>query len=231
MSESNSDLAVVVDVADDGLSYMRERLALGRGMAEALLRSWKSGRGKVRAVLPLGVPQAHARRFSWATSPDLPAFRPIAVTDTAGVRRVVVPKPDVDLWLAHTIARHLEEVRSAVCVFEDALSVASDPETAWMKGTTRVFSGDTVLLWLDSQRRDRSAIDATIDRAVSWLTIGVLSSEAGVATASGSEIAPSGLETLCDRADQVIVGAFDGEGLLVWSQEPATSRSPDNHSP
>jgi hypothetical protein len=197
----------------EGLAYLEEQLASGRGLSTRLLAHIKARRGLVRTWLPVGIDEkAKARLHTGGVMPE-----GVMYEITGGRMAEVLSLDDV---LIDRIVRFLQERDNAVVVFEHALASASDP---WItQARSRVLtSGDEVYHLLVRQDRDRHAIQAAIReaRAIPEF-IGVMTETAGpLASGHGEQLSAADLDALADRCTDIICGAYDLEGFIVWTED------------
>jgi hypothetical protein len=63
-----------------------------------------------------------------------------------------------------------------------------------------------------------SKIERTIRMARSWLFIGVMSGMTEAISANEPSLSEDDLMSLAEEAEGIIVGAYDGEGFLLWTK-------------
>jgi hypothetical protein len=109
-------------------------------------------------------------------------------------------------WVVRFITQFLHEDSDHVALFEDVLARAADPTLA-KAGTPHMVIGDQVFPIVRADDADASSVVAALTDAWSWRLVGVLT----VSAAPAEER----LADLVARSSHVVVGAWDGEGLLV----------------
>ena len=181
------------------IAYLRANLESGHALARHLL-ALPLDAGSVAATLPADAPDPAFSRF-----------------DAGGVTHRAATEPE----LAALVLGHLRQGGGRVAVFEDALSRRGDPVLA-KQGGRYAFVGDEVYHVL-LPGDDGGQVIAAARRATSFSFIGVLTSTPGDGLAGGQELSPERVEALARRAEHVLVGAYDGEGVLVWSRADSPS--------
>jgi hypothetical protein len=88
------------------------------------------------------------------------------------------------------------------------------------------FMGDEVFFSLLHEDADTSRVLDTIRRVGDYPFIGVLSSipNDGIGLEHGEELDEDMLEALVSGMDHLVVGAFDGEGFVIWSTNELMAR-------
>lgn len=109
------------------------------------------------------------------------------------------------------IQRYLQEGDDRLALFEDAAASAEDLAQTGSKSPYAVIDGNAFPL-LISGNHDRSEVEDLILESYSWRLVGILTT--WTVKPQGHELGSS-LEELVARSQQVIVGAWDGEGLIV----------------
>jgi hypothetical protein len=176
------------------VAWIRARLESGNTLAKRLLALPLDG-GSVAATLPPDAPDTAFARF-----------------DAGGVTRRAATEPEV----AELVAGYLRQGGGRCAVFEDALSRRGDPVLA-KQGGRYAWVGDEVYhLLLPGD--DRAQVTAALRRATSFSFLGVLAASGGGELRAGQDLAPGALDALARAADHLLVGAYDGEGVLVWSR-------------
>jgi hypothetical protein len=130
----------------------------------------------------------------------------------------MVPIPNTSAILATIISEHLVATSSRVCVFEDANTRPSDPVFHRIKTPVFTFENE-VYHFARGGAADSGEIQQLIRAASSWLVIGVLAAlPSGVVLENRSEVPDATLDALASGAEKIIVGAYDGEGYVIWSE-------------
>src|SRR5690349_22612286 len=106
----------------------------------------------------------------------------------------------------------------AVCIFEDALARSDDP---WIScRDTRILTFNDEVYHFLSQNDIAEQIVKTIRRATTaWQTVGLMTYlKPHNRIKDGLEIGVDELQVFADRASKIVVGAYDGEGYLIWGK-------------
>lgn len=109
------------------------------------------------------------------------------------------------------IRQYLQEADDRLALFEDAAANAQDLAQAGSKSPYAVVDGNTFPL-LTSGDHDKSEVEDLILESYSWRLVGILTTWT---VKPQGHVLGSSLEELVSRSQQVIVGAWDGEGLIV----------------
>lgn len=134
--------------------------------------------------------------------------------------------------LAGLTAAFLGGLGHRLAVFEDQAAEPSDP---WLRASPIPYLayGSEVYLFLDSRDRDAikrgddllQAAKDLIRAAKDYRFVGILTEPpkaANTEVVSHTEVSLKVIRQLAAGTHYVIVGAFDGEGALIWSLKPSS---------
>lgn len=127
---------------------------------------------------------------------------------------------DVDIFGVEFVQQFLSQGKNKICIFEDANAEPTDPylqrrpDLPWLGFKNEVYH------ILDSNRNDKKLVNEVIRYAQSWLTIGALTSFPGgfEFQFSTHKIEENVLKILAQNTVSIILGAYDGEGYLIWEK-------------
>lgn len=196
-----------IDLGASGTAYVRECLESGKTFARLLLQSHDLNAGRVFTKLPAGVDNGAAKDFD--SGGKLPDLYPRA-TNLQAV-------PDTDFLLIPKISEFLRGSPVNMCIFEDANAMPTDPFLQSVSTRYSAFQEEVYHL-ICQPDNNGDAISKTLRQAHSWLTIGALTSapqETEICAQRG-DLTLSTLTTLAQRTEVIIVGAYDGEGYVIW---------------
>jgi hypothetical protein len=197
-----------IELGAAGIAYIRECLEAGKTFARLLLQTHDLNMGKAVTKLPASVDDEAAKDFD--SGGKLPELYP----RTTNLQAV----PDSDFLMMPEINRFLSESSANICILEDSLANPTDPFLQSVKTRYSAFQ-DEVYHLICQPDNNSDTISKTLRQAHSWLTIGALTSapeEMGVCAQLG-ELKLSSLTTLAQKAQEIIVGAYDGEGYVIWT--------------
>ena len=190
-----------VPLAREGIEWVRSCVSRGHSLSQALLRSAALSSGSTFACVREGADRARLTDFEHGGIVP-PGQKPASSADGALVSLVMS-----DLLAARRI-----------CVMEDGLAKPSDP---WLRkiGTGQYFLGDDVFHFMVSGRTDEGRILQALRAAKSPPVF------VGAICAIGPQVdlPPAGpvtrdlLDALVSAVVKIFVGAYDGEGYVVWS--------------
>jgi hypothetical protein len=179
----------------EAVKYIRDCLKQGNTLAQRLLQL-PLEEGNVVVPLPATVHEEAYAKF-----------------EVGGV----TSRDKTEALLADFISAYLHGANGRYVIFEDELAQPGDAFLSSSKAQFVTF-GPEVYYFLSSQDSDANGIIATIQRATSYLFIGVLTS-LGTDTdlSSGQAMAADWLSTVVRHTEALLIGAYDGEGVLIWS--------------
>jgi len=199
--------------------YIRDRLADGNALSKALLKLLPIERGQIITCLPPGVVPQSLQDFSTGGKLPTPHTSEWKAAESRGESLLMIPVPSTSAWITSKIREYLREESDHLCVLEDALARPTDPALR-KRATRHTVHGDEVYHILLSQDAQYERVEATLRAATSTLPlIGILSTSEE--TRSGDSLGTLStvlLEALASRAQKILVGAYDGEGYLVWER-------------
>jgi hypothetical protein len=140
----------------------------------------------------------------------------------------MAPTPDTDPILAWIIREYLQANMGRVVVFEDAMATPSDPCMRTVKKTAwRAFDNEVYYIL-----RSRDSVDSKISQAIRDAKsaypglIGAMTAMPEIQSfaIARRKLTLDKLRDLGDRTERIIVGAYDGEGYLIWNK-PSEGKS------
>jgi hypothetical protein len=187
-----------------------------RHLSKFLSENFKFESGTIRTYLPPGVPLETIHQFEFGGK--LP--QPIERIKVAG--GYAVPIPNLDVALVARIQAHLTAYDSAFCIFQNGVLRPNDPALRRLPPTHTLICEDTVCHYLNSSDKDLpDLIGKTIKVARSGgppYLVGCAGKSAPVSSFQGEAIKSETLEEFAQRVDVIFLGAYDGEGFLIWTR-------------
>jgi hypothetical protein len=182
------------------------RHSIGRDAADYIRRQLSAGGVLSSELISVDGPIVDV----WAFLPEPAQRSRILSFSEAGVRGGRESRQA----LANYIAEYLTRRRDNCAVFEDALSRAGDPALA--KGTVPYITcEEQVLHYLCGSGHGREDAERLVLTAKTYRLVGVLSRASAI---HPSQAVDRGLvKELAEAADDVIIGAWDGDAELIWS--------------
>ncbi len=186
----------------EGIEWVSSCLSRGRSFSRTLLRSVTLSSGSPVACVPEGADGTRLTDFEHGGLVP-PGQKAAGSADGA---------------LASLIMRDLLAARR-ICLLEDGLAKPSDP---WLRkaGTEQYFLGDDVFHFMVSGRADEGKVLKVL-RAAKSLPISVgaicgISPQVDLPPAD-RELTQDLLEAFASAVVKIFVGAYDGEGYVVWN--------------
>jgi len=180
----------------EALEYVKMRLKQGHALAKHLAQLPLEG-GSVSVSLPRGTSESARRQLN-----------------VGGIASSSV----TDLATAAFVQRFLENSGGRYAVFEDALARPSDPylhdiDVDYLVAANEVFYS------INASAADEPRIVRIIRRARSHMLVGVLSVlSPEIEFKNRGSIDPLIFRQLAMNAHHILVDAYDGEAILVWSR-------------
>lgn len=177
--------------------YLMEYLQYGHHLDTQLLTQLDLKKGKVTAFLPADVDPEIAQRFS-----------------EGGIARAT----ESESCLVAMIQKCLTNGEGRLCVFEDPLAHPEDPFPAECNAR-RLILGKEVYYYLTPKDLEHIQIRRTIREAEHPnFFLGVMTSipPGNVFPQTVGIITTDEIHVLVERTEKIFVGAYDGEGYLIW---------------
>ena len=210
--------AVRYELDRRAVDYVRHQLAGGRTLSGLLDRRIEREEGSIVTYLPEGLRESDLYELGDGILPDRhPGVQHPQVMMGDGTVWDATLKSNMDEVLGVTLQSHLTAGEDRLCLFEDN-AMSADLLAADDSGVRTGSLGNEVyrlLLPDDADHPDR--VLQTIRRARSWPFVAALTSDpSGPESWSRETLDYRQLETAAQRAEQVLIGAYDGEGFLLW---------------
>ncbi|MGI8588173.1 MAG: hypothetical protein ACR2M0_10875 [Chloroflexia bacterium] len=212
-----------IEFGDEAIVFIRSRLAEGHTLSKYLL-SLSLDDGRVVAHVPVTADDVRSARFvsGGLIERDTSLETTFAGSDGRVFRIVpVTAQPqrlETELELANFIMAYLQRPGSRYAVFEHALAAPGDP---WLRSSTlRYFSYRSELyIFLTKADANVATIIDTIRRSSTYLFTGILTAPTAMPELHSAEtVTEDVLQTLALSSEHILVGAYDGEGELIWSR-------------
>lgn len=211
-----------IELGPEGLKYIRDRLAEGKSLSSYLLETCDLEGGKVTTYLPEGTSDQEAKEFSIGGKLQIPKAPDKYLVTSNGSKWRIERKANTDAYIVGMIRDFLGEEQSC-CLFEDAKSRPTDPRIRPQDKRIRVL-GDEVYYMLDEDDAlDEEKIARTVRDAHSgWHFVCVLTSlpQKKRLEEGGRNLTAEYTKALAGKGVKIVVGAYDGEGYLVWIKPP-----------
>jgi hypothetical protein len=187
-------------LGSDAIQYIRARLKEGNHLSQYVLDHVPLGEGSVSTVLPE------------ATSRDA-----LLNFGAGGVTK----RRDTEPVIVRAISEYLH-APGRVALFEDKLALCGDASLRRSSRSDFATCDSEVYYFLAGPDTTSESIKKAVRFATSYRFVGVLAPLpiAMIGLRKGAEISLSNLEEIAQKADYLLVGAYDGEGDLVWAREP-----------
>ena len=200
--------------------YVRESLSQGHTLARTVLQVLPLSHGQITTFLPPSIAPQSVDDFRAGGKLPTPPSSQWKWGQAHGKSYRMVPVPNTDNELMAEIKNHLMSGENNVCILEDSVVMAGDP--VLQKCVTRyAILGDDVYYLLFHDVAKDEMIFRAIRQARSALPIliGLMAVyKEPKQLGSGGSISLVQLEALVRDALRLFVGAYDGEGYLIWSK-------------
>ncbi len=203
----------------EGVRYIRDRLADGKALGGMLLRTLQLDRGTTFTFLPPGVDERERLKFCQGGKLPQPARPVTRIRAPDGGTWHMTPKPNTRSKLADVIASFIDRDEHRACVFEDETASPDYPYLRTIATPIGTYKED-VYHFVVGPSPDLQLIERTIAHATSWLFIcamTVVPKDMLPLRPGMRQIEFNDLRRLAEGTEQIAVGAYDGEGYVLWS--------------
>lgn len=130
----------------------------------------------------------------------------------------VTARNDTEPLLADFISAYLDGENGRYAIFEDTLAQLGDAFLSSSKTQFVAFETE-IYYFLSSRESNSKTIISVVRQATSHLFIGVLTSLAAENDLHTEQaITLELLTAIVQHAEHILIGAYDGEGVLIWSR-------------
>lgn len=191
---SGSNVVITTTIGPGAVAYIRGCLADGNRLAHKLATLLPLEEGRITAYLPRDShPDPDRLQFGGVTS-----------------------RADTEPKLVQLVAAHLAEGPNSCAVFEDAVARPGDPILSKTGALTFTFDAEVYHL-IVAQTANSGVILRTIRYSTSHSFIGAMSElPQGAIVQPGAAVPEAVLDEIAARTSELVVGAWDQEGALVW---------------
>jgi hypothetical protein len=215
---------MTVDLAERHLppfaiDYVEGCLQDGNALAKAVLEIVPLRQGQVVTCLPKSVIPRSPHDFRTGGKLPPPPVSDWRSTEREGETLLMIPVPTTDDWLVENVKAFLGGGASRICVFEDSLKRVGDPVLREVSTRYATFDKEVyhLLLAADVQREQVLRVIRTARSIPTF--IGVLTEwPSGMPTSPPISLVATTIRALAEATHKLIIGAFDGEGYLIWSK-------------
>lgn len=212
---------------DEAIKYIKEEcLSYGKTLAHCLLKFCHLSDGRVFAYLPPYVNESEAKDFEQGGKTLINADETKFYTAADGSKWMWEPKPTTRESVIPLIRSFLKRYDDSLVVFEDEMEEVGDPPS--VVKTRKFIYGKDVYHFLLSIDRDYERVERTFSysESASSVFVGVMSRGGHLHKLKGNEdsVALQDIENLAQNAEILIIGAYDGEGYLIWEKEQDNQR-------
>jgi hypothetical protein len=207
-----------ITLGTDALDYVRRFLfPRKRQLSRSLREKIELDLGKIKTYLPPTSTREAIHQFEFGGK--LP--QPLERTVVGG--GYTVPIPNLDDALIAKIQAHLSGDDSSLCIFENGVIRPQYPAVNRLPKRLHTFTcEDTVCHYLTANDKDSSdLIRLTIRVARSPAPpylVGCATKLFAVTLYDNGSVPYQDLEKAVESVEQIFLGAYDGEGFLIWAK-------------
>jgi len=198
------------------IDYTRQQLGSGNSLAKFLLEGFDFKTGTVFVLSAVPVSTIQITEFNWGHVPLAEESAQYVTIESQPF--LAYPKANSYELITEVIYSSLQE-SERVCVLENMLASPGDPWLKRAKSRVATHGAEVYHIVAATERLREKIVDAVREAAslpvftgaIGWQPPDPILADAGDATISTGQ-----LRTLAKTADCIFVGAYDGEGYVVW---------------
>jgi len=198
-------------------SFILERLSQGNKLAHEMLESLPLTQGRITTFLPSGVVPQSLEDFATGGKLPTPPTSQWKGSKLRDETLLMIPVPTTDSWVVTKIKEYLLEAKDRVCVLEDALKRPGDAVLGRLSSRYATHDREIYHLLFQEDAKEQRILE-TLRAARSIPTfIGSLSVWKGdPLEVKFGALSISQIKILANSTQKLLVGAYDGEGYLIW---------------
>jgi hypothetical protein len=210
----------------EGTKYVKECLSHGKTLAQNILNSLNLDAGYVVTLLPSDTDPEAAVDFEHGVLPLPPESEWHDSLAENGSKSVWVPIHNMNFYVESIVEAFLHAKEGHVCIIEENLARAGDPALSSRKIRPLIFDSEVYYL-LRGKWVKRTEIEEAIKQshtipyfigALTFLPKGINFLK------SDGFLAIEEIKILAENAQKIFVGAYDGEGYLIWHRAKTSTK-------
>lgn len=203
-----------IALGQEAIDYISESLRDGKELSSMILNAVELQSGSVVTYLPTKPASFSINQFRSGGIVGGKPDETLPKHELSAQSRFS-PIPNLDHCLISLVTAYLESATAALCLFENQLAQPSD---AWLRNSTlhNLNIGATVCHSLTAKDvLDAELISQTVkkSRSIRPPLIGLFTS---VSNGKVHALDEASLKTMVEHTQRIVVGAYDGEGFLLW---------------
>ena len=218
-----------ISLGHEAIEYIRKRLEQRwRTLCEYVLEKIELETGQVTTPIAEGGHIEEIYDFEGGrvvpTAPESEWYRG---TGPDGQKFIAIPKHVVDAHVVEAIRSFLGARKGGICILEDAMGRPGDRGLQLNKSYFVTFQNEVYHLLIGRELSDSEIVQSMSEAEHAYPPLfGILTSlpDAGHTFFTTHKLTPDILRVMAERTEKIIVGAYDGEGYLIWHRQPPLSR-------
>jgi len=198
------------------ISYLRQQLAAGNTLAGLLVEGVDFATGTVSVLNAIALSESQITEFDWGHVPLAPESAEYIKIE--GQPFLAYPKANSYEHLTEVIYSSMESPES-ICIMENMHASPDDPWLRRAKSSLRTYGPEVYHILTRSDRREEKIEDAIREAESLPVFVGAVGRQPPNRIADDSEhisISLGQLKSFAKSAYCIFVGAYDGEGYVVW---------------
>lgn len=198
---------------DKAIVYTREQLIFGNTLSKELLNVLDFEKGKFFTLLPDDADLTRIYEFPYGWI--LPQNETIEYINESGGKSSFSWTPTVKNEISSFISEKLRLKTNRVCIFEDVVQLLSDPHIKFFHEYGLLYINELYYL-VNGKNSSQETIASAIGEANALWHLVFILTESDKSYAAGQEITLGEIKEFCKDTQLLIIGAYDGEGFVLW---------------
>ncbi len=206
------------DFNDAANTYIRNQLRNGNSLAVELLKQCSLENGRTHAYLPADANDEAAYKFDVGGIVTRSKYKNAQIVEQIVNGQRWKPSRNGVIHAVPLIYKWLMMHPATICIIEDAVSNLGDPCLEQVE-TAMLSYGKEIYHWVRSEDASPDIIESVLLSGQSWRSIWAVSSSPKDLHGMSKELTKMNIEMIARETTMLIVGAYDGEGYLVWESD------------
>ncbi len=208
-----------INLAPSAIGYVRDALADGLTLSKHMLAELDVSAGRVTTGVPEDANMEFIERFQYGgllPPPPEAEWRRGVGKDGRGF--IIMPQRSYTGYVVSTVRSFLEGATHRLCILENGVFRASDPFIQRGRPNVVTVQEEVYHLLVGSGHPDETVGRVIREAGFGFPPpVGALTSlPVGHPFFDEGHIASEDLRTMAARTEKIVVGAYDGEGYLIW---------------
>ena len=206
-------------LGEEAKNYVEKHLSYGQTLSKLVLEYIDLKLGNVITGLPSDANLDKINDFdSGGILPAIEKSKWRTIVGEDGVEHIMKPIPRNFSYAVNIIGAFLKGNKDRLCVFENVKAGPSDPILLKHSSAILTFKKEVYHVLTNREISEEEVVRAIKESESLWTFVGFMTSLQGIKkeSLSSKELSSEAMKILAENVEKIIVGAYDGEGFLIW---------------